>query len=190
LAANPDWINEFWMQGSTRLSQTFGFAPTSWGASTFFCNYSLNCSLAYGGSISLLLLIGYLYLVARKFKVLSPIWVASLAVTITLLLTPYSWPYDQLLLVVPIIAITMGLAKAGYRFLPTALIFLIIDMIAFMLLYISTIIQMEIWNIAIPLSVLALLAWYLSSKNRLTSDVTRFSNHSMPAQTHPPSSPN
>jgi hypothetical protein len=190
LVENPDWIIEFWRAGNTRLSQTFGFAPTIWGASTFFCNYRLNCSLAYGGSIGLLLLIGYLYLVARKFKVLSPIWVAGLAVTITLLLTPYSWPYDQLLLVVPIIAITMGLAKAGYRFLPTALIFLIIDMIAFILLDISTIIQMEIWNIAIPLSVLALLAWYLSSKNRLTSDVTRLSNHSMPAQTHPPSSPN
>jgi hypothetical protein len=165
LAQNPNWIIEFWRAGNTKLSQTFGFSPTIWGVSTFFCNYKLNCSISYGGCVGLLLLIGYLCLVVRKQKVLSPTLVASLAVTVTLLLTPYTWPYDQLLLIVPIIAVTMGLAKAGYRFLPTALIFLVIDIMAILLLAISAKIQMEVWNVAIPLSVLGLLVWYLS-KNR------------------------
>lgn len=177
LIQNHNWIIEFWKAGNMKLSQTFGFSPTIWGASMFFCNYKLNCSLAYGGLVSLLLLIGYLYLIIRKQKVLSPIWTASLAITITLLLTPYTWPYDQLLLVIPIVAITMGLAKAECKFLPTALIFLSIDIMMLILLDISAKIQMEIWNVAVPLFILGLLIWYLS-------------NYSTPAQTPPPSSPN
>lgn len=165
---NPNWLIEFWNAGNGKLSQTFGFSPTIWGMSAFFCNYNLDCAIGYGVCISLLFLIGYLYLLARKQNILSPALAVSLAVVITLLLTPYTWPYDQLLLVAPIITITMRLARDGYRYLPTSFIFLTIDILALTLLGISAKIQMEIWNVAIPLFILVLSVWYLS-KNRIYS---------------------
>ena len=158
---NPNWLIEFWNAGNTKLSQTFGFSPTIWGMSAFFCNYNLNCTVGYGVCMGLLFLIGYLYLLARKKNILSSALVVSLAIAITLLLTPYIWPYDQLLLVAPIVTMTIMLAKDGYGYLPASLLFLTIDILALILLGISGKIQMEIWNVSIPLLIFGLLIWYI-----------------------------
>jgi hypothetical protein len=162
LAQNSNWIPEFLRVGNIKLSQTFGFSPTIWGISTRLCNYKLYCSIGFGSVLGLIFLIVYIYLLARKQKVLSPALAVGLAITVMLLLTPYTWPYDQLLLIAPIITVTMSIAKAGYRFMPIALIFLVIDVVAIVILGISARIQMEIWSVMIPLSVFGLLVWYLS----------------------------
>ena len=107
-----------------------------------------------------------MHLLATKQRVVSPTLAVGLAITIMLLLTPYTWPYDQLLLIVPILTVAMNLAKARYRFAPIAMIFLVIDVAAIVLLRISAEIQMEIWNVTIPLSVFGLLVWYLSKDGR------------------------
>lgn len=168
---NPYWLTEFWEAGNNKLSQTFGFSPTIWGMSALVCKYDLSCTISYGVCAGLLLLIGLLFLVMTKRKILSPILAASLAVTITLLLTPYTWPYDQLLLVVPIIAVSIGLAKEGYRYLPVALIFLIVDIMTIVLLAISAKYQMEIWNAVIPFSILCLLIWYILKKTKVPQEI-------------------
>jgi hypothetical protein len=159
---NPNWIKEFWQAGNTKLSQIFGFAPTIWGLSSIFCQHKLDCSLVYGGALSLLLLMGLSFLLVKKLSNLSPLLAASIAITITLLITPTAWPYDQLLLTIPIVAVIMELASARSRFLQVALIFLAIDVMAFILLGISARVRMETWNAIIPLSVFALLVWTLS----------------------------
>jgi hypothetical protein len=134
---NPNWLIEFWNVGNGKLSQTFGFSPTIWGMSALYCNYNLDCAIGYGVSISLLFLIGYLYLLISKQNILSPALTVSLAVVITLLLTPYTWPYDQLILVAPIVTITMRLAREGYKYLPVSLISITIDILALILLGVS-----------------------------------------------------
>jgi hypothetical protein len=161
LAQNPNWIIEYWGAGNSKLSQTFGYSPTVWGMTAFFCNYKLNCTVGYGIGAGLLLLIGFIYALTRKQLDLSPALAISLAILATLLVTPYTWPYDQLLLVIPIIEVTMRLALKGYKFIPTSLIFLGIDILAFFMLGISARYQVEIWNVVIPLVVFALVAWYL-----------------------------
>lgn len=164
---NPNWIVEFWNVGNSKLSQTFGFSPTIWGLTASFCSYSLNCILKYGTAMAMLFLIGYLYLLIWKRDLLSPAFVISLAIIITLLLTPYTWPYDQLLLAIPIITITMNLAGEGYKFIPVSLIFLATDVLAWILYGISINIQMEIWNAGIPLFVLGILTWHIFKKTEI-----------------------
>lgn len=158
LLQDPNWIVEFWQAGNTKLSTTFGYSPTIWGVSAYLCNHDPGCITAYGGAAAVLLLIGSTYLLGTKNASLPSIWAVSFAVTVTLLLTPYTWPYDQLLLIVPIITVVMHLARTGFPFLPTALLFLGIDILAFVLLGISAGIQTESWSAAIPVCVLALLA--------------------------------
>jgi hypothetical protein len=170
LAQNSNWIPEFLRIGNTKLSQSFGFSPTIWGVSTQFCNYNLNCSICVGSVLGLFILIVYLILLVRKHRVLSPALTVGLTITVMLILTPYIWPYDQLLLTIPIITVTMNLAKAGYRFLITSPIFLVIDVVAIILLVISAKFQTEIWNVTIPLIVFGLLSWYLS-KDRQDSQL-------------------
>ena len=166
LLQNPSWIAEFWNAGNTKLSQIFGIAPTIWGLSAYLCNYNRGCSLAYGALAATIILVGSMWLVGSNRKGLSPMNIVALASTIMLLLTPTAWPYDQLLLVIPIVAVTLGLANAGFAFLPVALIFSGVDAIQWILLGVSASIGIEIWNFAIPLSVLGLLAWHLSVENR------------------------
>lgn len=168
LLQNHNWVVEFWHAGNTKLSQTFGISPTVWGISTSFCNFAPNCTIGYGLSISVLFIIGYLYLLVKRHSVLSPSLVAGLAITITLLLTPYTWAYDQLLLVVPIVTTVMLLAKDGYRYLPVSLLFVAIDIFAFLFLGLAAKIQLDIWSVSIPLAVLFLLVWYVS-KNKSES---------------------
>ena len=125
------------------------------------CDYSRSCAIGYGSAAALIVLIGSLWLMVRMQKELSPTWAVGLAVTATLLLTPTAWPYDQLLLIIPIISIVMTLARAGFAFLPTALIFLGIDIMAFLLLGITARIEVETWNAAIPLLILGILGWMI-----------------------------
>jgi len=167
LVQNPHWITEFLNEGGSMFSQTFGVTPTIWGVTAFFCNNNLNCTVGYGICASLLFLVGYLYLVVKKRNALSPSLLVSLPIAITLLLTPYTWPYDQLLLIVPIVTITMMLAKDGYGYLPVSLLFLAIDIFAFILLAISGQIKMEIWSVGVPLFVFGLLVWQALNNKRV-----------------------
>jgi hypothetical protein len=170
LVQNPTWLLEFWRVGNTKLSQTFGFSPTVWGVSGFFCRYDLSCTIGYGGLIASLFLLGFVVLVIKKPGALSPALAASFIVTVVLLVTPYTWPYDQLLLLIPVITVTLRLARAGYRFLPTALILLILDTLAFIMLGISAMLEREFWNAIIPLSIFFLLVWYLFVKRQASSN--------------------
>jgi hypothetical protein len=171
LAQDPNWITEFWNVGNTKLSQTFGISPTIWGISTFFCNFAPNCTVGYGTCVSLLFIIGFLYLLIKKRNILSPSLAVGLAVALTLLLTPYTWSYDQLLLVAPIVTIAMLLARDGYKYFPVSLLFLAIDIFAFLLLGIAAKIRLDIWNASIPLLIFCLLVWYLSKNKRELSGV-------------------
>ncbi len=163
LLQNPAWIGEFWHAGNSKLSQIFGSAPTIWGISAYYCSHQRPCSVAFGTVGATVILIGCAWLVWSRRRALSPMNGVALASTAMLLLTPTAWPYDQLLLVIPVLAATLGLAEAQYPFLPTALIFLAVDVIAWVLLGISASTQTEIWNAAIPLIVLGLIAWHMSA---------------------------
>lgn len=157
---NPIWITEFLKAGNTKLIGTFGFSPTIWGLSSQLCDFQLNCVIGVGGLFSLLFLAGTIKLFIKKS--FSPAFVISMAITGTLFLTPYTWPYDQLLLVVPIITVTMQMAKANYRLLYTVAIFLLIDLLTMVLLTISAKINLEIWNAIIPISVYCILVWCMT----------------------------
>lgn len=161
---NPDWIIEFWNAGNTKLSQNFGFSPTVWGISALFCDYTRNCTIGSGIFASLLFMAGYIYILVKKRDALPPSLVVGLAVVITVLLTPYVWVYDQLLLAAPIVTLIFLMAKKGHGYLPVSSLFIGIDMFAFFLLGIAVRIQLDIWNVCIPLFLFCLIVWVLFKK--------------------------
>lgn len=162
LIHDPHWVIEFLQIGNAKVSQTFGYSPTVWGLSALACRRDLPCTIGYGAVIGLLFLLGCWRLVLLRRDVWSPSLVVSFATIITLLLTPYTWPYDQLLLIVPITTLMMRLSNEGFRpFLLAALFFVSLDLFALALSVVGAQVHLEIWNVFIPLSVFCLLAWYL-----------------------------
>jgi hypothetical protein len=160
---NPRWMLDFWNVGINFLSSNFGFSPTIWGISSFLCHFDLNCTIVYGSFICVLIFGAYGYLIMRKTQVLSPMIVIGFSTTIMLLITPYTWTYDQLLLLIPILSLAFSLSDDGVKFVPISMILLAMGIFAMILVWVTAITQLEIWNAALPLSVLGFSFWYVFS---------------------------
>jgi len=160
---NPHWVIEYWQVSSHKLAQTFGESPTVWGLSALFIHNSPAGMLTLGGLGALLVLLWFFVAVFRAVPTRKPLTIIALAITVTLLVTPYTWTYDQLLLLIPITGITFAMDQAGYRFSITAVIFLIIDLFAFLLLIPNSILGIEILNAIIPLTILGFCIWWIKT---------------------------
>ncbi len=178
---NNRWLMDFWSAGSTKLSQTFGYSPTVWGLAGFFTHHSPTGSVMLGAALCLAVAGGLIVLFIRGRAELSPLYAVSLALTGTLLITPYTWPYDQLLLVVPVVLLTYRLAERLPSFLPAAILFLLLDILALALLLVSIRYQTEIWNAALPLLILcALILWRAKEASHVTKNPDTVDRHAFP----------
>jgi hypothetical protein len=158
---NPHWLSAYWGIGSLKVAQNFGGSPTVWGLGYLVCRSHSPCMPIFGGIASFLLIFTFGWLILRKHDI-TPLHLVSLAICVTLLITPYTWTYDQLLLVIPVTALMLSLNLAGKRFLLTASLFLAIDILVVILLYFDTLMHIEIFNALIPLLILALCGWSFS----------------------------
>lgn len=156
----PLWVADYWHIGNTKVAETFGGSPTVWGLGTLLCGRGSPCMAVFGGIAALLLVLGFLWLIYKWGVKARPLAVVSLAATITLLVTPYTWTYDQALLILPIAAVTFAWARRS--FLQATLVFLGIDILTVVLLFFNAALGIEILNALIPLTVLGLCAGWLA----------------------------
>lgn len=163
---DPSWLGGFLSAGNTKLSQTFGFSPTVWGISAFVCDFRLGCTVGVGAVIAISILGCCFFWLHKNRNWLSGAQAIGMSICLALLITPYTWTYDQLLLSIPIISLVLRLGEAGHRFLPVALLFLTIDILAFALLALTAAIQKEGWNAIVALFVLVLLFLFSPKINR------------------------
>lgn len=165
---NPAWVSQYLGIGSGKMLQTFGWSPTVWGLGSLVCDFRTSCTWLAGGSFAALFLVltGYMFVSKR---VASHTAAISLAVTLTLLITPYTWTYDQLLLLIPICAVVYSLGQRKGTFLVAALLFLAVDILALILLYFSAQMGLEILNAFIPMVLFFILLG--TSRSLLTKQV-------------------
>ena len=83
----------------------------------------------------------------------------ALAVCVTLLITPYTWTYDQLLLLLPVTVVILGMDRMGVRFPLTATFFLGLDLLIIILLIFNAALQVEILNVVVPAAVFGMCLW-------------------------------
>ena len=160
---DKNWIIEYLAIGNTKMSQTFGFSPTIWGLSAYLSDFKLTGTIILGGIVTAALLIGVFYFLGQKRRPIdSPLWAMSIAIATTLLITPYTWPYDQLLLFIPIISIVMELMARKFPNLLASITFLFLDVIVFIFLKVSADLQLEILNAVIPLIVLTATLFFVA----------------------------
>lgn len=156
LAASPHWLSDYASVLQGKNSQTFGYAPTLWGLVSMGCSFDRACTMR-GGSIGVGVVLVLYALLVMRFKDQPATHAMGLATATTLLVTPYLWPYDQILLTLPISLTAARLAVSPFPYLVSALYFLIIDLIAFVLMVITVAQQVENVNALLTLLVLILL---------------------------------
>ena len=153
---DPHWIAEFVQISTTKLAGIFGYAPNLWGAANHLCGFQTGCARSLGAVLSGLILLGTVLWLARLPK--EQVFLAlSLAICTTLLVTVYLWTYDQLLLLLPLLWIIRELIRRKSRFLLLATLLLWVDLAYILLMLITLRMQMEIWNVLLPLAVLIVL---------------------------------
>jgi hypothetical protein len=166
---NPTWISEFLVIGSGKLGQTFGYSPTVWGVSGQVCSQSTKCMLILGGFLGGVLLIAFFYILLQSPDNLNPDLGFSLIIPIALLITPYGWAYDQILLIIPIlIVITVMIAREFPYIIPSTL-FLLISLLALVFVLVAMQIEYDMWSAGITLVCLSLVVGMLGGTKRLTS---------------------
>lgn len=152
---DPRWVAEYWGIGNLKVAQNFGGSPTLWGLSYLACQRKATCTTAVGGAASLILVAVFLWLILVRWKDLPPLTLVALVSTVTLLVTPYTWTYDQLLLLFLIVDLTLKMGKDGRKFILVSSWFLGLDFLFLLLLVFDTLLQVEIFNAIVPLVLLA-----------------------------------
>ncbi len=155
------WIGQFLAYGQEKLAANFGYSPTVWGISGLACSHQVDCTTVFGGLFSGLIVIAVIALIFVQKEVQDPSAVMSLAIPVTLLVTPYIWAYDQILLLVPIGLTAIALSKRGSGFLAAALFPMLFSILSLGLLYISSMIANDAWSVLVPGLCLAMGVWLL-----------------------------
>ncbi len=156
---DPAWVSKFLDSSRAMLSDTFGYAPSLWGVGGALCGHDLTCTTWLGAALAGALALGAAaYLFVRPARH-DPLHVVAVAVVAALLVTPYIWAYDQLLLLLPIAAFLGELMGRGRIYLVNALAFLALDIGAIALLFVAVQTGQDIWSALVPLAVGAALVW-------------------------------
>jgi len=163
MMVNPGWVFEFMAAGGAKLMQTIGHAPSIWGLSSMVCKGSLTCVISVGSIISTLLIAGFILVVARKKWNLTIMQVVSLSIVLSLLLTTHIWPYDQLLLMLPVILMTMEMALIGHQFLLNTLKVFSLDLLAIVSFLFNIKAENEIASTVLTVAVLGFVLWWIFS---------------------------
>jgi hypothetical protein len=128
--SNPGWVLDFLRNGQGKLSHAFGYSPSLWGGAGAACYHELTCTFAAGVSLSLVVVAVTGWFLWKYHATLTASLTLALIIPAALLVAPYIWAYDQILLALPIAVVTMLMARQGFPFLLTALVFLFVGVVA------------------------------------------------------------
>lgn len=157
LVFDPSWVGKFLSIGGDKVSQTFGYHPTLWGLTGYLCGREAGCSFLWGGVLTAGFVAFYLWLILAKRGRLDTTQVLAFAVVFALILTPYSWIYDQLLLLVPLTVAVGLMIEKKFSFLLTTLTPVLFSGFTLLLLPIAVQQKLDVWSALVPLVMLGIL---------------------------------
>ena len=176
-AKYPNWLEGMLAMGDTKLFNTFGYHPNLWGLAGVICRHELTCTLAAGSLFVLLLSGGTVLAYARSSSRDDPMVALGFILPLALMFTPYMWAYDQILLVVPILIITISLYSRGSPYLLTATFPLLMVCLALVLLAAALWLGTDAPGVILSLACFALMFLMVSPEQRNQPDLYAHSPH-------------
>ena len=162
----PTWLSSFLTIGLSKGSDVFMITPTIWGISGLFCGLNPGCTGVLGSIIFFIITFSAIFIFWRYSKRWN-IWLSgSIFVLLSLLITPYLWVYDQVLLILPLLYFTTTLARINSRYLVISLIPILFTVISHFLLFFAVTNQHDIFSILLTIytGVLLFLVEYWQRK--------------------------
>ncbi|MEW6179244.1 MAG: glycosyltransferase 87 family protein [Chloroflexota bacterium] len=165
--AQPNWFIDYFYVLVSKQTSTFGYSPSIWGLAFLITGGKIESTITISLLFCFIILVYYVRSILLS-KEQDPLQAISLSIAIAVFITPYIWPYDQIILIVPIIFIIANLIKKRYPYLISATFFLLIDLFSLIILLYSQQIQKENLQSLIPLTLIIIL-FILPSPNVIKS---------------------
>ena len=152
----PTWILEYLHVLFYKQANTFGYSASIWGLMYLFTGKNKILSITFSSFVCLILFSTYLLWFIKKnnrelFQII------NMVIAISTFITPYIWPYDQIILIIPIVYIMTLLARKKTPFLFSSLFFLGIDIIVWCIFGYSLQLQTENLQALLPLALIIIL---------------------------------
>lgn len=108
---DPLWAISYLTIGGVAFDKYFGFQPTIWGVAGLIFKASwLKLLAGIMGACVILVVTGYF--VAKRNLYNNPFRVVAILVAVVLLISPYAWNYELVLLVIPILYILIAISSS------------------------------------------------------------------------------
>ena len=141
---DPNWPIEYIRVSGDSFSKYFGLHPTMWGVvDKIFIKDTK--SLVAGAVVSLTILVTEVYVLNRRGTHSAPIEAFASILPAGLLIAPYSWSYDQILLAVPLIYLMIRVASSQGNRMAVLFLFGIVTLSIF-LVFAAHGIHHDVWS--------------------------------------------
>ncbi len=153
---DPNWLAAL-IQTSLLKFATNPFTPTLRGATwALFPTRPMIANGIWLGA-SLMMSGCYLFWLVKHRAKIDFRHALGVAIPLTLILSPYLWNYDQLLLIIPMMLGIEALVCKNQPFLLTATVFLWVDVVSWALLLVAVRLGWDAWSVLLPCGILVLM---------------------------------
>lgn len=105
---DPAWVLRYLTIGQYSIQKYYGMQATLWGLSGVLFSPPWNY---WGGVVLVLALVASTLYIIIKTRSVDPFTTIATLIPVALLVSPYSWSYDQLMLIIPAAYIAIQLSK-------------------------------------------------------------------------------
>ena len=161
---NPKWVVDYLEIGGNNFTKYYGVQPTLWGVADQILKAN-NLSVAAGATgVAAILAVEARLFLARKFDD-RPIEAFASILPAGLLIAPYSWAYDQILLAAPIVYLVTRISLAwGNKFVPLFLFGVVGCAVA--LVFIAYQVGHDVWSSLNSFLIWIFVLYFLTGKSQ------------------------
>lgn len=163
-----NWVSKFRGASENLFNLRLGNQPTIISYTRLACNGDMTCATSFYVLVVLALIGLYAWLVWKKHDTLTPLTVFSAAIALGVLLPPYIWSYDYVLLVIPLCYICMDSIRRTSSYIFATIFLIVLDSLSFGMIYLfylnpessALTIQRDMWSIWVGVLIL-LTSWWM-----------------------------
>lgn len=166
---NVRWVIDYLNTSDNSFQRFFGMQPTLWGVADKIFQID-RISLIFALISGIIVLVIEIYLLWRDRSRTDVLGTFASIVPVTLLVAPYMWNYDQILLAIPIIFLLIAISTE-YGMFRAALFMLGVIALAFLMVVVAYAVGHDVWSF-LNTFVIWLFSLYFVSRKPVVSTVS------------------